>query len=324
MNLLCPNCQKMLTVPEDFAGQLMKCPLCSGTFTVPGLPGSATPALPASEPETDIYSVRHEPSPPPAPAPLPELELSPPSTATTPTLPPAPAPCLAAQDYAHVLAGSLNPRVLPWIAPVCLVLIFFLQFPDWDGLYPGGVPAATANAWGAAFGSYPPDGDLKDLVPALADEKYKPGVSVLTIFYLILFFPALIVTLASVILPLLQIKLPPQVEKLMPWRWGIVAAANLILFFFLGLQLLLGFSLDSSYRDWVEKQTKSEMKENPNTQERKLAEVHRGEFLNMLRQTVWLRLVVLLHLVAILGSLLMFWTERRGTLHPLPRLELRW
>ena len=35
MNLLCPNCQKMLQVPEQYAGQLMKCPLCSGTFTVP-------------------------------------------------------------------------------------------------------------------------------------------------------------------------------------------------------------------------------------------------------------------------------------------------
>ena len=38
MNLLCPNCQKMLTVPEQYAGQLMKCPLCSGNFTVPALP----------------------------------------------------------------------------------------------------------------------------------------------------------------------------------------------------------------------------------------------------------------------------------------------
>jgi formylglycine-generating enzyme required for sulfatase activity len=28
----------MLTVPEEYAGQLMKCPLCYGTFTVPALP----------------------------------------------------------------------------------------------------------------------------------------------------------------------------------------------------------------------------------------------------------------------------------------------
>ena len=49
MNLLCPNCQKMLTVPEQYAGQLMKCPLCAGTFTVPGLPPDA-PSMPAPAP----------------------------------------------------------------------------------------------------------------------------------------------------------------------------------------------------------------------------------------------------------------------------------
>ena len=44
MNLLCPNCQKMLTVPEQYAGQLMKCPLCSTNFTVPALPAGARSA----------------------------------------------------------------------------------------------------------------------------------------------------------------------------------------------------------------------------------------------------------------------------------------
>ncbi len=78
MNLLCPNCQKMLTVPEEFAGQLMKCPLCSGTFTVPGLPGAAPPP-PSVQPEPDIYTVRPEPLPPPSPPvppPLSHLEPS--------------------------------------------------------------------------------------------------------------------------------------------------------------------------------------------------------------------------------------------------------
>src|ERR1700677_4573180 len=37
MNLLCPNCQKMLTVPEQYAGQMMKCPLCAGDFMARGI-----------------------------------------------------------------------------------------------------------------------------------------------------------------------------------------------------------------------------------------------------------------------------------------------
>jgi|SRR5579884_956721 len=324
MNLLCPNCQKMLTVPDEFAGQTMKCPLCSGNFTVPGLPGAAPPSSSSAGPETDVYSIRHEPSPPPPPP----LSFSPPppplpETATTLTPASAPKPSLTDTDYQHSLSGSLNPHVLPWIAPVCLLLVFFLQFFDWDGIYPGGELAVTGNAWRAAFGAYTVDGDLKNLVRFGEDDMLKPGVSVLTIFYLILFFPALIVTIGSVVLPMLQIKLPPQVERLMPWRWGIVAAANLLVFLFLALQLLLGFSLDSYYRDWVDKETKI-TESNPTTQARKTTDATRGELLERLRHTFWLRLVVLLHLIAILSSALMFWIDRRGALRPLPRWELRW
>ena len=214
--------------------------------------------------------------------------------------------------------------MLPWIAPACLLLVFVLQFFDWDGLYPGGLPAVTANAWSAAFGAYTIDGDLKRLVPAIEDEKYKPGASVLTIFYLLLFFPTLFATIASAVIAMIRIKLPPQVEKLLPWRWGIVAALNLILFLFLGLQVVLGFSLDSRYKEWVENETKLHSKENPTTQERKLNEAQRGELLEMMRHTVWLRLVVLLHLIAIVSAVLMFWINQRGTHRPLPKLELRW
>src|SRR5690349_15710751 len=101
MNLLCPNCQKMLTVPEEFAGQLMKCPLCTGTFTVPSLPGTAAPpAAPPSRPEPDIYSLHPEPPSPPTslpPAPF-VSDREPPST----TAPPSPSLSpLPPEDYQH-------------------------------------------------------------------------------------------------------------------------------------------------------------------------------------------------------------------------------
>jgi hypothetical protein len=320
MNLLCPNCQKMLTVPEEFAGQMMKCPLCNGTFTVPGLPGSAAPPLPPPAPESEHFSLLNDPSPPSTP-PLSHRE-PPPSTATT-TTPPSTS-SLSPEDYQHTLTVWFSPKVLPWIAPVCLLLAFVLSFFDWVGLYPGGEPAVTGSAWTAAFGAYNVDGDLKQLVPAIEDEKYKPGASPLTIFYLFLFIPTLVVTIASVVITMIHVKLPPQVEKLLPWRWGIVAAVNLIVFLFLGLQVLLGFSLDSRYREWVDSDTKREAKENPTTQERKKADAYRGKLLEVVHHTVSLRLVVLLHLVAIVSALLMFWVNQRGTHRPLPKLELRW
>ncbi len=68
MNLLCPNCQKMLTVPEQYAGQMMKCPLCAGTFTVPGLPAAAAPPPP---PPVETIPFQSDPMPPPPPPPPP-------------------------------------------------------------------------------------------------------------------------------------------------------------------------------------------------------------------------------------------------------------
>jgi hypothetical protein len=66
MNLLCPNCKKLLTVPDQSAGQRMQCPLCSGTFSVPPVPGGAAPVPPPVPSVPPPVSLN--PVPPPAPA----------------------------------------------------------------------------------------------------------------------------------------------------------------------------------------------------------------------------------------------------------------
>src|ERR1700722_17421884 len=85
MNLLCPNCQKPLTVPEQYAGQPMRCPLCSGTFTVPALPTPVASAPPpveplptpsvAPSPPADTYGLKDPIAPPVAPPPVSNLVL---------------------------------------------------------------------------------------------------------------------------------------------------------------------------------------------------------------------------------------------------------
>src|SRR5439155_27342045 len=70
MNILCPNCQRPLTVQEQYAGQMMKCPLCGGTFTVPALaPTPATPPVtpPSSPPTPSATPPFEETWPPPSP-----------------------------------------------------------------------------------------------------------------------------------------------------------------------------------------------------------------------------------------------------------------
>src|ERR1700730_17866743 len=98
MNLLCPNCQKPLSVPEQYAGQPMRCPLCNGTFTVPALPQtSAPPPPPSPEPRLapsgapDVYGLKAPGAAPPPPPPdldMPELPPSPVTGAPPPPPPP--------------------------------------------------------------------------------------------------------------------------------------------------------------------------------------------------------------------------------------------
>jgi hypothetical protein len=222
----------------------------------------------------------------------------------------------------------LSPKVLPWIAPVCLVLVFLLLFPSWVGVYLGNTPMVWASAWGAAFAGGEADPDLKDMpivgkTLTLNPEKPKANpfaaASFLGIIYILLFLLiALPVTLASVILERIHVKLPPGIQMAMPWRWGIVAAANLVLLLFLVLQLAVGFGMESNYKDAVEKNVG---KDDPKPPE-KIKDAEQGMAFDALRYTFWLKLAVLLHPVAVVGSFLMFFVDRRGPSRPLPRIDL--
>src|SRR6266508_2942482 len=116
MNLLCPSCQKMLQVPEQYAGQQMRCPLCNSTFTVPPLPDAPnlapSPPPPAPAPgAAEVYPLAddHTQPPPPSTAPPP---LPSPTRAPAPPSPPPPV-----GDYTKLRSIVISPRVVPWIAP---------------------------------------------------------------------------------------------------------------------------------------------------------------------------------------------------------------
>jgi hypothetical protein len=409
MNLLCPNCQKMLTVPEQYAGQLMKCPLCSGTFTVPALPGappvepapafaspppapppssspvanaagspspeanapvsSVSPGAPAPPPMHESYGLKVEPEPafraqPPvetpafSPAPPePAFSLGMPATAPAPLAPaPSPGPTAPvsqpvpakapAAGYSRTLTIWFSDRVLKWVPPIAVLLIFVLQFLPWVGVYPGGVPAITQNAWQAGFSGATVDNDMKDLYPVISEEDVKkssesrsekssrshvevptkPGVSVLTLFYLLPFFlVTLIVTLAVGVLPFIKTPLPPQVGQLLPWRWVIVAGLNALLLLFLGLQLLLNFDVESKADAWIHNQPQANKDVSKlGTLEVKQRDAFIGERETWIQRTIWLRLAVLLHILATAAAAIVYGIEKRGPSKPLPRLELMW
>ncbi len=230
MNLLCPHCQKILTASDQFAGQIMKCPHCNNTFTAPALPKAPSPATttaatatnpPAgAPPREDIFlstptpSTASAESAPPGPAgPSPTTDQPPPVS----PVPPSAAP---AAGYRRTYTIWISPRVVPWIAPVCLVLVFILTFFSWLNIRIPGLGVRGDSAWAIAFGQG----------------------NALLIAYLLLLLLALLLALASVVLPRLSVTLPPAVRQIMPWRSGIVSGVILLAFLFLFLQLLKGFS----------------------------------------------------------------------------------
>jgi hypothetical protein len=215
MELLCPQCQQRLTIPDQYAGQVMRCPLCNGTFTAPALTASAPPPPPPlpvlapefvsaepplqfAEPPRQSRDTGLKPGPPPVP----------------PAAPPPPPP----GDYTHTFKIWISPKVVPWIVPVGLFLVFLLTLFPWFHIIEE-FSVGTANAWGLGFGHS----------DALI------GV------YLIFLLLALIAAVPSALISLRLIPAPPFVQQLGKWRPVIVGGIALfafLLFFMRYLNIL--------------------------------------------------------------------------------------
>jgi hypothetical protein len=144
------------------------------------------------------------------------------------------------------------------------------------------------------------------------------------LLYWPLFLLTLLVTVGCALLPVLQLKLPPNLDPVLQWRWGIVAVLNLVTLLVLIVHLLWGFSLEQSVYEWKIAQPevqKLAKKENRDTVENKTLAALKGEAANLVQRTVWLKLCVLLQIIAIGAAALMMELERRGN-RPVPHLDL--
>jgi hypothetical protein len=208
MELSCPTCQKKLNIPDQFAGQLMRCPLCNATFQAPALaPGqSPTPAT-AAEPAMMEPMVIPEPPPPPREAYRSEPSRSPAmraeemvyaTEAAVPAVPP--------RDYIRCCTLHFPLRIVTWIAPAALLLVLIFSFLPWGPSGP--------NAWTIGFGSGAFRGDAL--------------IAIFDIFMLL----ALIAAIPSALIAINVIPIPPGFRL-----WRAVALAALVgltfLFFFI-------------------------------------------------------------------------------------------
>ena len=226
MNLLCPNCQKMITIADQFAGQLMQCPLCSGTFTAPVLPASgAPPAVPmASSVGSNPASAAGERQSQTASPAGNSSESSAASKAPgSDTGGPLPVADLASSEYTHRYIIWISPRVVPWIAPVSLALVFFMLFFPWRI-----VPTEAISEIGGPSGWA------------------KVFSSLLLMFYFLLYLVALVLSIGSLLLTLKVAPAQPQIAHLIPWKSCIVAGVVAVALLF----LYIGFWAESLSTSW--------------------------------------------------------------------------
>lgn len=150
MDLFCPHCTRRVTVPDDQAGKVMSCPLCTKQFMAPALaPPAVAPKPPAppstsgvSSPPAETYGVGAPPAPPlmqPAAAPAPTSGSSQPAQAPFVAPPPPPPP----GDYTRSLVFCLNDTWLVFVPPACVLLIFVLTFFTWHATE----TTTAANFW---------------------------------------------------------------------------------------------------------------------------------------------------------------------------------
>jgi hypothetical protein len=136
--------------------------------------------------------------------------------------PPVPPATLLA-DYSRVRTIPGSPRIVPWIAPVCLALVFVLLFFPW--VVDRSRAETWQSGWGTGFGS---------------------AFSFLGSLHILVFLVALALAIAIRVLSRMDALVPAWVVELWPWRAGIVAAATFVSVVFFLLERLVGFGLESS------------------------------------------------------------------------------
>jgi hypothetical protein len=329
MEILCLNCQRKLTIPEQYAGQQMKCPLCQGVFTAPALPPAGSTAI---EPAPALAA-------PPAPETSPAIALGAPPTSgpapaaptlgpapTTPTPPPAPVPT----EHTGRFAVWINPRYLQFVPLALLLLVLVLTLFPWVGVYYGNYGIDTQNAWQVAFGSVSTSSDVEDLSWVKGKkgggefgpkEPIDVGVGFLTILYLLGLFVTLFVVVAAIALDFTSKYLPPNVEKFTRWRWVVVAAVALLTFLVMLLQDVVPFSLESRGADMIEKSTKVE--EGTPAAVRKYMDVGRSAARHFITRTTWYRWAFWFNFWALVFSVLVMLALLRYP-GPPPRIDLWW
>lgn len=317
MRQMCPNCNRLIELPETAAGTDTACPECSQPFRVPG---SYTPSVdPAAGPTAPTYPMVPTPAAPTRPVPPPGF---------VPPAPPPTTPDPTSTSYAKTAALSLTPNVIAWIPAACLTLAFLLSFFAWVGSYPGGTGLYTQSPWGALFGKF----SVGSVDSVLLQDEPEIKKSIRSSWLLLFYFPLLFATVASVwaerVISMSAVGPPDAMKGVWTLRYTILAGLAGGLLLILLLQIWNGFGLELAIQKTVEDkfaEATSQAKQADKSSETNRVAVQKGQDLakHALQSTTALSLALAAQLVAVLALVLAWWLDRRGPKPP-PQLVLHW
>jgi hypothetical protein len=208
------------------------------------------------------------------------------------------------------------------------MLAFILTFFTWVAVAPNGSRVFTQNAWQAAGGGFSnPDVVGERVMQAETELKKHIGVSWWLLFYLILLIPAIVIAVADRAFAHRPETLPDILRPVWPHRQLVVAALCALLLLFLDLPLLGRFGLESAAvaaaDAAVPQPQPTTAKPEPTTADKAERDLRRDIEIARygLVRTAWLKLAVLVQLIALAGVGLAWWLDRHPTA-PDPRLEI--
>lgn len=322
MRQMCPNCSRLIELPETAAGTETACPECGKTFRVPG---SYTPSV---DPTAGPVASPSAPTLPPAPTPAaPTRPVPPPGF--VPPAPPAPTTTDPSHSaYAKSADLLLKPNIIVWIPAVCLTLTFLLSFFAWVGSYPGGSSLYTQSPWGALFAKF----SVSSVDPVLLQDEPAIRTNIHTSWLLAFYFPLLLLTLAIVwaerVLSLKFSAPPAPLASVWPLRFTILAGLAIGVFLILLMQAWQGFGLELAIQKTIDAkyaEAKIQANDTKKTSEITRVEIQAAQDFAKyaLQGTTALSLSIAAHVLAVVALLLAWWLDRRGTKPP-PRVALYW
>lgn len=313
---LCPNCTKMVELPDDKAGHEAPCPNCHEMMKVPDAEPSSPEPI-ADEKDSGTYGMRSEPTPP-TQAPPPGF-VPPTQRVSTPTSTP--------KGYTRDYGIELAPRILGWVPAACITVVVLLTFSNWIGSYPGGVRVYSQSAWDSLFGSIEVNSLPKSLVEDEAEIIKAVSMDWLMLPYLLLLLVTLIFLWADRFLPESEKQRVPTrlswVPMIWPWRLPLLCTFLFLLWLMLFVQAENGFGLEDAIADKVALNHADEPREK--VADKLEYDVKTGKEYSQagLIQTTTFQIVIACHVIALLAMLCVWWVDRRGN-RPLPQIRVYW